>query len=278
VPSGQRRRKPAGKRAPAKGRGGEGTGPDSGKLDRSQWGRVPCEICGEPSNARNLCPFHYYRWKQYGDPNFVTARVVDPGRGCSVEACEGRHKGRGYCEKHLDRLRKFGTVDPAHLRPKAPRSCAVEECSSEVACASYCWVHYQRWRKYGDPLHLIRHRQPNSCEDCGKRKAVSKGLCSSCYSRQWRHSNPDQKAAQRFVRRALMAAAPGACTEKQLKDRLAYYGGMCWICGARPGDTVDHVKPLTRGGSNWPANLRPACRPCNTSKGNRWPFVVAVAS
>jgi len=30
---------------------------------------------------------------------------------------------------------------------------------------------------------------------------------------------------------------------------------------------VDHVIQLSRGGSNWPTNLRPACSACNTQKG-----------
>jgi 5-methylcytosine-specific restriction endonuclease McrA len=31
---------------------------------------------------------------------------------------------------------------------------------------------------------------------------------------------------------------------------------------------VDHRIPLSRGGSAWPANLVPACKPCNCSKNN----------
>lgn len=33
-------------------------------------------------------------------------------KGCSVSSCSNRHKGRGYCNKHLIRLRKFGSADP----------------------------------------------------------------------------------------------------------------------------------------------------------------------
>jgi 5-methylcytosine-specific restriction endonuclease McrA len=55
---------------------------------------------------------------------------------------------------------------------------------------------------------------------------------------------------------------------------------VCWLCGYdidltldardRMSATVDHVIPLDRGGSECdPANLRPAHRACNSSKGNR---------
>jgi 5-methylcytosine-specific restriction endonuclease McrA len=40
----------------------------------------------------------------------------------------------------------------------------------------------------------------------------------------------------------------------------------CWICGA-PATEVDHVVPLATGGTDHPANLRPACRHCNRSRG-----------
>jgi 5-methylcytosine-specific restriction endonuclease McrA len=68
------------------------------------------------------------------------------------------------------------------------------------------------------------------------------------------------------------ASAAGCFTEAQVAARVAFYGGLCWICRAAPYEALDHVKPLARGGSNWPANLRPACHPCNSRKGARWPF------
>ncbi|WP_246207809.1 HNH endonuclease [Tsukamurella spumae] len=50
----------------------------------------------------------------------------------------------------------------------------------------------------------------------------------------------------------------------------------CWIChepftAALPR-TVDHVKPIARGGADMLSNLRPACKPCNSRKNDRWPF------
>lgn len=47
------------------------------------------------------------------------------------------------------------------------------------------------------------------------------------------------------------------------------YGGLCAYCGEQPGDTRDHVLPVTRGGSDSIGNILPACAPCNSSKGTR---------
>lgn len=48
--------------------------------------------------------------------------------------------------------------------------------------------------------------------------------------------------------------------------------GMCWYCGV-PLDpfltyTIDHVSPLSLGGTNDLDNLVPSCRSCNSSKGD----------
>lgn len=45
--------------------------------------------------------------------------------------------------------------------------------------------------------------------------------------------------------------------------------GQCWICGNPDADTLDHVLPVSRGGGNQWWNLRPACRSCNSAKGDR---------
>lgn len=43
------------------------------------------------------------------------------------------------------------------------------------------------------------------------------------------------------------------------------YGSQCQYC-KKEADTIDHVIPLARGGSNDISNLVPACRSCNSSK------------
>ena len=56
--------------------------------------------------------------------------------------------------------------------------------------------------------------------------------------------------------------------------------GLCVYCAA-PAATVDHVRPLARGGWEHESNLVPACRWCNSSKGTRllteWRRVERVA-
>ena len=48
-------------------------------------------------------------------------------------------------------------------------------------------------------------------------------------------------------------------------------GYQCVYCGATDLLSLDHIIPLSRGGSNTPENLATCCKPCNSSKGARTP-------
>lgn len=55
-----------------------------------------------------------------------------------------------------------------------------------------------------------------------------------------------------------------------LPDLLKDSGGRCMYCGCEDGPfEVDHIVPLSRGGTNDRANLAAACRGCNNKKGDR---------
>lgn len=60
--------------------------------------------------------------------------------------------------------------------------------------------------------------------------------------------------------------------ESALDARASVFGHRCAYC-AGPFESWDHVKPLHRGGMHCLANLRPACRRCNSRKGALPPFV-----
>lgn len=47
--------------------------------------------------------------------------------------------------------------------------------------------------------------------------------------------------------------------------------GVCWWCRINDADGMDHLTPKSRGGTNDPSNLVPACDRCNNLKGNKTP-------
>lgn len=103
--------------------------------------------------------------------------------------------------------------------------------------------------------------------------------CRECHS-EMRDTDEYRERAVATVNRsrARRQGAEGDATAEQRRARWDYYGGRCWMCGCE-AEGMDHVIALSSGGSNWPANLRPACASCNASKFNHdWRPLVAAAS
>lgn len=88
-------------------------------------------------------------------------------------------------------------------------------------------------------------------------------------NREWRKENPSASRAiwQRYKARRMNAE--GDFTAEQWEKILKYYSpnGKCLCCKTKKDLTIDHVRPLYMGGSNYPSNLQPLCQSCNASKG-----------
>jgi len=95
------------------------------------------------------------------------------------------------------------------------------------------------------------------------------------YLKEYAKSNPNKIRAYDAKWRSLKAMGSIVeFTKEQLIDRMLLWNGHCAYCGKEFNDNklweqIDHVIPLSRGGLNIPANLRPACKHCNCSKGKK---------
>lgn len=91
--------------------------------------------------------------------------------------------------------------------------------------------------------------------------------------RLWRLANKMAVRAKSHRRRALKLAAGGMHTAEDIKRLYEAQRRKCYYCKSKLGSTyhVDHVVPLSRGGSNGPENLVISCVKCNLSKGDRLP-------
>lgn len=89
-------------------------------------------------------------------------------------------------------------------------------------------------------------------------------------SRRWSRSERGKIVSRitKANRRTRESGALGFASADQIQARIDFYGNRCAYCGG-PFEDLDHVIPLSRGGSKRPANLRPACRHCNRSKGTK---------
>lgn len=95
----------------------------------------------------------------------------------------------------------------------------------------------------------------------------------SLHGKLYRKRHPEKVREHCNKWRATKAKAPGSHTLAKWMARVAFYGWRCFYCKlALTIKTLskDHRIPLSRGGSDFSSNLVPACRHCNSSKGNRW--------
>lgn len=88
------------------------------------------------------------------------------------------------------------------------------------------------------------------------------------YKLAWHAANRAKAVEHTKEYRRRKSKAEGACSAAQLRARINMFGGKCWFpkCG-KDFEAIDHVIPLSDGGTNWPANLRPICWRHNSIKG-----------
>jgi len=67
---------------------------------------------------------------------------------------------------------------------------------------------------------------------------------------------------------ASLRGADGSHTREEIWALYHQQNGKCAYCrvSLKPGYHVDHIQPLSKGGSNWITNLQLACGPCNIRK------------
>ncbi len=82
------------------------------------------------------------------------------------------------------------------------------------------------------------------------------------------------------LRRGRVKSAGGKYTKKEWNTLVSKYDS-CPMCnrkwneipileGRKSVITIDHIKPVSKGGSNNIDNLQPLCYSCNSKKGNKY--------
>jgi 5-methylcytosine-specific restriction endonuclease McrA len=118
-------------------------------------------------------------------------------------------------------------------------------------------------------LHDHRAMRPEHCEYCAQMVPFGEGDPS-----EWRFIKPSK--AERKARKARRRKIG----PKKRKRVFVRDGWKCLRCGEDDKEklTLDHIVPVSRGGSDEDENLQTLCKRCNEMKGNktgsngmRWP-------
>lgn len=94
--------------------------------------------------------------------------------------------------------------------------------------------------------------------------------------RKWAREHPAEMRAIVARRRALVLGAEGSHTKQDIERLYFEQDGFCLGCGrdlAELGYHVDHIHPLSKGGSNGPENLQLLCPTCNRQKADKTDWV-----
>lgn len=208
----------------------------------------PCGIegCDSPVRARGLCKTHYNQTL----PN----RHRQQERTC--EACGGRwltYRPNGrFCSDeckgvfYSDQMRMHCKLPDHHPVMVAIKT--AKESRRKLTPEPGAW------------------RTPRECRGCGCMFSPIRTSNMLDCSRRCSNRVKDR------VRRAREAGATGSWIWSDFMRIAHRFDFCCAYCGEKPSDeavTPDHVVPLAKGGFDSAANLLPACRSCNSSKGAR---------
>lgn len=83
---------------------------------------------------------------------------------------------------------------------------------------------------------------------------------------KYRKLHPEQGRLDAQRRRCRLAGVEGTYTLDDIVDITKRQKSKCACCRKKRALTIDHIKPISKGGSNWPSNLQMLCKPCNSRK------------
>lgn len=92
------------------------------------------------------------------------------------------------------------------------------------------------------------------------------------YAKQYREENKEKENARKRNRRRAQEAAEGFHTAEDIGNLFAAQKGKCAYCKEKLSTVlhnkyhVDHIMPISLGGSHWPSNLQLLCKTCNLKK------------
>jgi 5-methylcytosine-specific restriction endonuclease McrA len=200
---------------------------------------------------------------------------------CLAEVeCRGRGRPALFCSIDCRRA-AYAEKSRANLRNSRANKKSRGECSQcpslVVPGKTRCVKHDEQHRAEYDenPERHSAAMKRNYQENKEERKAASRKRYSENketirVKQNAYNKTPAGREADRLHhlrRRALKEGASGTCNKTQLRSRIDVFGGRCWVPGCgKTYEEIDHVIPLSKGGTNWPVNLRPICKKHNCQK------------
>lgn len=189
---------------------------------------------------------------------------------CSIPGCDNRAHGRGWCRSHYMAWWRYG--DPLHRRAATPQiehdpTCSVVDCERPYLANGLCQNHYMAARRKTEE-HREWKREYNLRPDV---KAKDRARLRRRYATDpaYRQRILDAQATERQLRPKIIQSRWSAAERRMWKRLVDRYGSLCAYCGENSANSLEHIIPRSRGGTDRIGNLLPVCQSCNSSKGDK---------
>lgn len=221
-----------------------------------------CTLCGELKPLLDFCK----------------NKATKDGRHHRCRTCESA-RVKHYKEQNPEKVRESGRRwkerNPETVRENARRyrqqnpnkQREYYQTNREQRKADARQWHYENRERHLETMRDYYSRNKEKFSEQGRQWKQENPERARAHVQEWIEKNPERRRtiALNYIARKYDAPGDGST----LGELTALHGSFCYLCLKAPATDVEHMTPLSRGGSNQPENLRPACHPCNTSKGSK---------
>lgn len=234
----------------------------------------------KPPYGLGLCSLHYGRWEKHGTTDLPKRDLLKDAI-CVITACGKRNASGGLCSAHYTRLKRTGSATTRKQGEilngkRICATCKVDTPLEEMSrtSPSYCRECVNAAARLRNP-YKPKVLGVKPCEYCGKEFQFNKKKNLHCSpecseatvnKRNWKHLQ---------ARRArLKNAFVESFNAKEIYERDNW---MCGLCGDpidpaaklpnQMSASIDHIIPISKGGTHERTNVQAAHLFCNVSKG-----------
>jgi 5-methylcytosine-specific restriction endonuclease McrA len=178
-----------------------------------------------------------------------------------------------YREEHREELRQQGRVYRAANRETIK---ARRQQRYAVTLGRDPLARQQKYRRYRETslaarkLYYAKNREAILEDGKARQKLYYRANREKILAKNalWEKNHPEVKALKNALRKARKRNAPvNDLSRTQWQEIKAHYGQRCFYCGRKMQRlTMDHIIPLSKGGSHTASNIVPACLSCNSRK------------
>lgn len=185
--------------------------------------------------------------------------MAKPITYCSIEGCENRCVGRGWCSMHYYRWKRTGDPELVVFPKSETGLCTFDGCEGKHLAGGYCVTHYTRFKRHGDPATVNR---TGRVARAGHRTMMANGYVSV-----YNPTHPiATKSGNVLEHRIVLYEKIGSGTHP-----CHHCGRMVtWMAPIPDRLETDHLD-FDRA-NNHPANVVPSCFGCNSHRHRQMPF------